>query len=76
MKDESKYVLSSFRTRIEQDVFNFLKKGTQPIIKVPARGKYKHILQKEQQIVDGDRLLFLFFFPETYQIKETYVKCN
>ena len=78
MKNEGKCVISSFHTKIEQDVFNFLKKGTQPIIKVPARGKYKHISQEEQQMVDDGRLLFLFFFPDevTYQTKETCLKRN
>ncbi len=78
MRNEGRCVISSFHTKIEQDVFNFLKKGTQPIIKVPARGKYKHISQEEQQMVDEGRLLFLFFFPDevTYQTKETCVKRN
>lgn len=78
MKNEGRCVISSFHTKIEQDVFNFLKKGKQPIIKVPARGKYKHISQEEQQMVDDGRLLFLFFFPDeiTYQTKETCVKRN
>lgn len=78
MRDENKCVISSFHTRIEQDVFNFLKKGSQPIIKVPARGKYKHISQEEQQMVDEGRLLFLFFFPDNmiYQTKETCLKRN
>ena len=78
MRDEGRCVISSFHTKIEQDVFNFLKKGTQPIIKVPARGKYKHISQEEQQMVDEGRLLFLFFFPDEviYQTKETCIKRN
>lgn len=78
MRDEGKCVISSFHTKIEQDVFNFLKKGTQPIIKVPARGKYKHISKEEQQMADEGRLLFLFFFPDevTYQTKETCRKRN
>ena len=78
MRDENKCVISSFHTRIEQDVFNFLKKGSQPITKVPARGKYKHISQEEQQMVDEGRLLFLFFFPDNmiYQTKETCLKRN
>ena len=78
MKNEGKCVISSFHTKIEQDVFNFLKKGTQPIIKVPARGRYQRISQEEQQMVDEGRLLFLFFFPDevTYQTKETCVKRN
>ena len=78
MRDENKCVISSFHTKIEQDVFNFLKKGTQPIIKVPARGKYKHISQEEQKMADEGRLLFLFFFPDEiiYQTKETCVQRN
>lgn len=57
------------------DVFNFLKKGTQPIIKVPARGKYKQITPEEQCMVEDGRLLF---FPDdiTRQTKETCLKRN
>lgn len=78
MRNEGKCVISSFHTKIEQDVFNFLKKGTQPIIKVPARGKYKHLSQEEHQMIADGRLLFLFFFRDdiTYQTKETCVKRN
>lgn len=78
MKNEGRCVISSFHTKIEQDVYDFLKKGTQPIIKVPARGKYKHISKEEQQMVDAGRLLFLFFFPDEviYQTKETCLKRN
>lgn len=78
MKNDGKCVISGFHTKIEQDVFDFLKKGTQPIIKVPARGKYKRITPEEQKMVDEGRLLFLFFFPDnvTYQTKETCAKRN
>lgn len=67
-----------FYTKIEQDIFNFLKKGTQPIIKVPARDKYKHISQEERQMVNEGSLLFLSFFSDevTYQTKETCVNLN
>lgn len=78
MRDNGQCIISGFHTKIEQDVFNFLKKGTQPIIKVPARGKYKQISQEEQLMVDEGRLLFLFFFPDdvTRQTKETCRKRN
>lgn len=78
MKNEGKCVISGFHNKIEQDVFNFLKKGTQPIIKVPARGKYKRISEEEQKMVDEGRLLFLFFFSDdiVYQTKETCAKRN
>jgi len=78
MRDERKCVISGFHTKIEQDVFNFLKTGNQPIIKVPARGKYKHISQEEKQMVNDGRLLFLFFFSDNviYQTKETCIKRN
>lgn len=78
MKNDGKCVISGFHTKIEQDVFDFLKKGTQPIIKVPARGKYKRITPEEQKMVDEGRLLFLFFFPDDviYQTKETCAKRN
>lgn len=78
MKSAGKCVISGFHTKIEQDVFDFLKKGTQPIIKVPARGKYKRITPEEQRLVDEGRLLFLFFFPDVvkYQTKETCAKRN
>lgn len=78
MRDKGKCVISGFHTKIEQDVFNFLTKGKQPIIKVPARGKYKNISKEEQRLIDDGRLLYLFFFDDnvTYQSKETCIERN
>lgn len=78
MRNEGKCIVSGFHTKIEQDVFDFLAKGTQPIIKVPARGKYKSISKEDQKLIDNGRLLYLFFFDDdiVYQSKDTSFERN
>jgi len=78
MRDSCKCIASGFHTKIEQDVFNFLIKGTQPIIKVPARGIYKNIPKEDQKLIDDGRLLYLFFFEDDIicQSKKTCFERN
>lgn len=71
-------VISGFHTRIEQDVFDYLIKGSQPVIKAPARGKLKVIPQKDKQLIDEGKLLYIFFFQDsvTMQTKQTCLERN
>ena len=59
MRDEGCCVISGFSSRLEKDVWDFLKEGRQPIILVLARGMYKQIPMELQAMLDSGRLLII-----------------
>ena len=54
-------VISGFTSRLESDVWNFLVRGSQPIIVVLTRSKFKVVPMKYRPLLDSNRLLIIFF---------------
>ena len=63
-RDEGKCIISGFHSKIEQDVFEILLKGTQPIVMVLARGLKKRWNKEITKAVDDNRLLIIASFKE------------
>ncbi len=57
-------VVSGFHSKIEKDVFHYLKKGNQPIIIVLARGMYKKIPEEFKKLLEQERLLIISPFEQ------------
>jgi predicted Rossmann fold nucleotide-binding protein DprA/Smf involved in DNA uptake len=67
LRDVKIPVISGFHTPIEQDCFNILLRGTQPIIHCPARSLHKMRLSpKQKQAIVGNRLLIISPFSPSY----------
>lgn len=60
MARKGECVISGFTSRIECDVWDFLARGSQPIIVVLTRGKFKVIPMKYRPLLDAGRLLIIF----------------
>lgn len=58
--EQSKCVVSSFKSKLERDVWNFLVRGAQPIIIVMARKKHSRIPQEFTELLDSGRLLIIY----------------
>lgn len=52
-------VIGGFASRLESDVWNFLVRGSQPIIVVLTRGKFKTVPMKYRPLLDAGRLLIV-----------------
>lgn len=63
-RDEGKCVISGFHSKIEQDIFEILLKGKQPIIWVLARGLKKSWSEEIINAVANNRLLVISLFNE------------
>lgn len=63
-RDEGKCIISGFHSKIEQDVFEILLKGTQPIVMVLARGIKKRWSKEISEAVDNNRLLIISPFND------------
>jgi predicted Rossmann fold nucleotide-binding protein DprA/Smf involved in DNA uptake len=57
-------VISGFQSEIEQDVFHYLIKGTQPIIIALARGLITRLDPALSEAIAHNRLLIITPFPE------------
>ena len=66
-RDEGKCIISGFHSKIEQDVFDILLKGKQPIIMVLARSLKKRWSKEILEAVNKNRLLIISPFKQ--QIK-------
>ena len=76
MRDEGQCVISGFSSRLEKDVWHFLKKGTQPIILVLAREMYRRIPAELQPLLDAGRLLIISTSTSSRQSKATALNRN
>lgn len=59
MRDEGRCVVSGFSSKLERDVFHFLRKGKQPIIIVLARKLYREMPEEWKPLLDAGRLLVI-----------------
>ena len=60
MAGKSECAISGFTSRLECDVWNFLARGSQPIIVVLTRSKFKVVPMKYLPLLDAGRLLIIF----------------
>lgn len=71
-RDKGICVVSGFHSKIEKDVFDILKRGTQPMILVLARGLLKRWDKEIIQLIDNERLLIISPFDKN--IKRSTIK--
>ncbi len=64
-KNKGVCVISGFHSKIENDVYDILLKGTQPLIMVLARSLKKQYDDKTEIALQNNRLLILSPFDET-----------
>lgn len=76
MRRRGECVVSGFSSKLEQDVFHFLLKGSQPIIIVLARKMYKVIPEKLKEPLAQDRLLIISVSNAVRQSKTTALARN
>lgn len=69
-------VISGFTSRIESDVWNFLVRGSQPIIVVLTRGKFKVVPMKFRPSLDAGRLLIIFLGYGSHPCREYAARRN
>lgn len=62
-------VICGFDSKIDNDIFNFLVRGKQPIIEVLARSMKKRFSQQEKELLTAGRLLIISPFSEKYKRK-------
>ena len=77
-RDKGVCVISGFHSKIEKDVFEFLLKGTQPIIMVLARNMKKRFPSQQRKAIIENRLLVISPFDDkiTQNSKESCYKRN
>ena len=63
-------VISGFTSRLESDVWNFLAQGSQPIIVVLTRSKFKVVPMKYRPLLDSNRLLIIFLGYGSHPCRE------
>lgn len=76
MTKEEQCVISGFSSHLEQEVFHFLAKGTQPIILVLARKMYKELPEELKEPLAQGRLLIISTSSATRQSKATALARN
>lgn len=76
MRDSGVCVISGFSSKLEKDVFQFLSKGTQPIVVVFARKPYSKVPAEFIKPLEEDRLLMIFLSSTHRQTEETATKRN
>lgn len=64
-KNKGVCLISGFHSKIEQDVYDILLKGAQPLIMVLARSLKKKYDDKTESALNNNRLLILTPFDET-----------
>ncbi len=63
-------VVSGFTSVLENDVWNFLARGSQPIIMVLTRSKFKVVPMKYRPLLDARRLLIIFLGYGSHPCRE------
>lgn len=76
MARKGECVISGFTSRIECDVWDFLARGSQPIIVVLTRGKFKVIPMKYRPLLDAGRLLIIFLGYGSHPCREYAARRN
>lgn len=76
MVHKGECVISGFTSRIECDVWDFLARGSQPIIVVLTRGKFKVIPMKYRPLLDAGRLLIIFLGYGSHPCREYAARRN
>ena len=76
MARKGECVISGFTSRLESDVWNFLVRGSQPIIVVLTRGKFKVIPMKYRPLLDAGRLLISFLGYGSHPCREYAARRN
>ena len=69
-------VISGFTSRLESDVWNFLVRGSQPIIVVLTRRKFKVVPMKYRPLLDAGRLLIIFLGYGSHPCREYAARRN
>lgn len=69
-------IISGFTSRLESDVWNFLERGSQPIIIVLTRSKFKVIPMKYRPLLDAGRLLIIFLGYGSHPCREYATRRN
>lgn len=69
-------VISGFNSRLECDVWNFLVRGSQPIIAVLTRSKFKVVPMKYRPLLDAGRLLIIFLGYGSHPCREYAARRN
>lgn len=76
MRRRGECVVSGFSSKLEQDVFHFLLKGSQPVILVLARRMYKTIPEELRKPLAENRLLIISVSTAVRQSKATALMRN
>lgn len=76
MRNRGECVVSGFSSKLEQDVFHFLLKGSQPIIIVLARKMYKVIPDELKEPLAQNRLLIISVSTAIRQSRVTAMARN
>ena len=76
MRNRGECVVSSFSSKLEQDVLHFLLKGSQPIIVVLARRMYRNIPDGLKEPLAQNRLLIISVSNAVRQSKVTAMARN
>lgn len=69
-------VISGFNSRLESDVWNFLARGSQPIIVVLTRSRFKVVPMKYRPLLDAGRLLIIFLGYGSHPCREYAARRN
>ena len=69
-------VISGFNSRLECDVWNFLERGSQPLIIVLTRSKFKVVPKKYRPLLDAGRLLIIFLGYGSHPCREYAARRN
>lgn len=64
-RDAGRCIISGFHSPVEQECFQILMRGTQPIVICPARALPRRIPTEWREPLTAGRLLVLSGFPET-----------
>lgn len=69
-------VISGFNSRLESDVWNLLERGSQPIIVVLTRSRFKVVPMKYRPLLDAGRLLIIFLGYGSHPCREYATRRN
>lgn len=76
MAHSGECIISGFTSRIESDVWNFLVRGSQPIIAVLTRCKFKVVPMRYRPLLDAGRLLIIFLGYGSHPCREYAARRN
>lgn len=60
MVRQGQCVISGFKSKLERDVWNFLIKGSQPIILVQSRKRHSSVRKELEDLIKSGRLLIVY----------------